>query len=60
MGDSDALMGFYMGPQSDAVLIKVLLITIEVILQPIQIDNQSRGIQIFYTHGLSFFSEVIG
>ena len=54
MGDGHALVGLDMGPQANAVLVKVALVAGEVVLQAVEIDEERGRIEVFYEHsGLS-------
>ena len=48
------LWGFDVGPQANAVLVKVALVAVEVVLQAVEIDEERGRVEVFYTHsGLS-------
>ena len=54
MGDGHALVGLYVGPQANTVLVKVALVAVEVVLQAVEIDEEGRRVEVFYAHsGLS-------
>ena len=54
MGDGHALVGFDVGPQANAVLVKVALVAVEVVLQAVEIDEERGRVEVFYVHsGLS-------
>ena len=56
MGDGHAFVGFDVGPQANAVLVKVALVAVEVVLQAVEIDEEGGRVEVFYTHsGLSYF-----
>ena len=38
------------GPQTDAMLVEVTLVSVQIILETVQVQHEKRGVQIFRKH----------